>query len=407
MTTVIKTLMQGIFAAAILVSAWAYAFGVPDALRLGATEPSAEVDLERPGRASGGTRDRRGTETTVVAGRLLVEPYTDVLHAIGTGDALHSSTVISEVSGRVVEIHLTANTTVAVGEALVRLEARTEEIDVETAELALAEAQNTFARYESLHSSGNAVVTDVTLAEASTDMAMAEAELRQAQAELDERTIRAPISGRLGLSDVSVGDMLSTGDTVARIEDTKIILVAFELPERAIPLLAIEETVLASTPSLPGRVFEGRITAHDNRLDETTRSITVEARIENTDGVLWPGMTFAIRIEHISDPFPVVPGIALSWNRTGPSIWAVRDGMVEDVPVTIRYRQGDLAWIEADVAAEDLIVVTEGTHKLRSGSRVAVGPTRPEDPANVGVVSDPSEESSALRPDLAVRRPSL
>ncbi|MFQ6550242.1 efflux RND transporter periplasmic adaptor subunit [Aestuariibius sp. 2305UL40-4] len=407
MTTVIRTLMQGIFAAAILVSAWVYAFGVPDALRLGEIDQSAEIDSERSGRAPGGTRDRRQAETTVVAGPLSVEPYTDMLHAIGTGDALHSSTVISEVSGRVVEIHLTANTTVAVGEALVRLEARTEEIDVETAELALAEAQNTFARYESLRSSGNSVVTDVTLAEASTDMAIAEAELRQAQAELDERTIRAPISGRLGLSDVSVGDMLSTGDTVARVEDTAAILVVFELPERAIPLLAIEETVLASTPSLPGRVFEGLITTHDNRLDETTRSVTVEARIENTDGVFWPGMTFAIRVEHISDPFAVAPGTALIWNRTGPNIWAVQDDTVEAVPVTIRHRQGDLVWIEADVAAEDLIVVTEGAHKLRSGSRVAIVPSEPEDPAAPRVMSEPSEESSAVRPDLAERGASL
>lgn len=403
-----KTVIHAIIAAVILTGAWAYAFGIPATLQIGGTIQSedtgpevADPEAPRRGAARRGSRGPRegggrgGSVTTVVAVPIAEESYVDVLQAIGTADALHSSTVISEVSGRVIEIGLTPNAAVAAGDALIRLDSRIEEIDLEITRLALEEAQETVTRYERLHEMENAVVTDVTLAEARTAMETAEAELQRAQATMDDRTIRAPIDGRLGLSELAVGDLLSTGDTVVQIEDTEAVTVAFELPERAVPLLATVEAVLASTPSLPSHVFEGRITAYDNRLDDTTRSVTVEARIENPDGALWPGMTFAVRAEHTSDPLPVVAGTALTWSRTGPSIWVVEDGQVESIPVTIRYRQGDRVWIETDAKTAELTVVTEGAQKLRAGSRVAIaaaeGDTSPGPPVVPDIRDDALE----------------
>ncbi|MEO0916595.1 MAG: efflux RND transporter periplasmic adaptor subunit, partial [Pseudomonadota bacterium] len=306
-----KQFLHLILAAAIVGSAWVYQFGFPDTLFASEVAQGETGQPARSERGEGGGRNRNSAATTVVATPLSVAPYMDVVHAVGTASAINSGTVITEVSGRVTASYLTPNADVVTGDVLIELDARAEEIDVEIAALSLAEAKRTLARYDSLHADGSSVITEVTLAEAQTAADLAEAGLRQAQAALADQAIVAPISGRLGLSDISVGDVLSAGDVIVHIEDTAAIVVSFELPERAIPLLAAEGTILASTPSLPGRIFDGVIKAHDNRLDETTRSVTVEANIANTDGILWPGMSFAVRLEHVSEPLNVVPGTAL------------------------------------------------------------------------------------------------
>jgi len=69
----------------------------------------------------------------------------------------------------------------------------------------------------------------------------------------------APISGRLGLSDVSVGDRLSTGDTIVTIDDTTSLLATFEVPERSIGLLAEGKPVLVSTQPMQGVFSKGRL----------------------------------------------------------------------------------------------------------------------------------------------------
>ncbi|MEM7709510.1 MAG: efflux RND transporter periplasmic adaptor subunit [Pseudomonadota bacterium] len=377
-----RALLNVIIAAAILGGAWIQAFGVPNALQ---SQDGAEQVADAPGPSAGpsGRRGERDAQATVVATTPLVrEGYIDLLHAIGTAEAVNDSLIVTEASGRIVETDLSPGRSVEAGDVLLRFESRTEEVGLEMAQLELAEAQRNVSRYESLHTGGSDVITEVSLNEARTTLAMAQASIRSAQSDLDDRTIRAPIAGRLGLSDAGIGDFLSTGDTVVRIEDTEAVIVEFELPERAIPTLAEENTILASTPSLPGRVLTGEIVAHDNRLDEDTRSVTVRARLENSDGALWPGMTVPVRLEHDAEPAHVVPVSAITWSRTGASIWTVENGLAQSLPITILYRQGDRAWIETEETdgIEDLIVVTEGAHKLRLGIAVALAGENGEGP---------------------------
>lgn len=209
----------------------------------------------------------------------------------------------------------------------------------------------------------------MTLSEARVAQRLAEAKVGLAQVALDDRTIRAPIAGKLGLSDIAIGDTLTANSTVVTIDESQALLVEFELPERSVSLLARTQEVLANTPSFVGRTFTGKIVAFDSRIDSVTRSVTVKARIENPDGLLWPGMTFAVRIIYQSDPLAVLPATAITWSRDGSSVWVDRDGAAQPTPATILFRRGDNVWIEADIAPGTM-VVTEGAQKLRAGSAI-------------------------------------
>lgn len=359
----------------IIAGAYGIAFGVPDEVAQlwgGSVTERAEAPREvRFGRSRGG----QGRATTVVLAPLEARAYTLILRTVGSAVSLQQTEVTATDAGEVVEIALEANTMVQKGDVLLKLEDRSERLGLEIAEANRDQAQDTVTRYEKLRRNGSAVVTDVTLSEARVALRLAEANVGLAQVALDDRTIEAPISGRLGLSDVSVGDRVSSGQAIVTIDDTTSLLATFEVPERSIGLLAEGKPVLVSTPTYAGRIFEGKVTAFDSRLDSVTRSATVKAEIENPDGLLLAGMTFAIRMTEETDPLPVVPATAITWDRTGAGIWVAEEGSTARVPVTIRYREGDRVWVEteAPIGAQ---IVAEGAAKLREGAQVTAAGAR-------------------------------
>ncbi|OWU67545.1 hypothetical protein ATO2_14745 [Roseovarius sp. 22II1-1F6A] len=376
-----KKISVALLSLVVLAGAYAIAFGVPaQVAQLWGGAPSEQSDAAPRGGAGGpggpgggpggpGGPRGQGRTTTVVLAPLEARAYTQELRTVGSAVSLRRAEVVATEAGEVVEAALQANKLVEKGDVLLRLDDRSERLALEIAEANRDQAQATVTRYQGLHQNGSAVVTDVALSEALVELRLAEANVGLAEVALENRTVVAPISGRLGLSDVQVGDQLSTGDTIVTVDDTTTLLATFEMPERSIGLLSEGKPVLVTTPTYTGRVFEGTITAFDSRLDSVTRSATVQAEIDNAEGLLLSGMTFAIRMNEDTDPLPMVPSTAITWDRSGAGIWVANEGQTARVPVTIRYRDGDQVWIEteAPVGAQ---IVTEGAAKLREGAQV-------------------------------------
>ena len=363
-----KTFFVALLSLGVVAGAYSITFGVPaEVAQLWGGTPET-ADAAPPRRPGGGPRGQ-GRSTTVVLAPLEERSYTLVLRTVGSAVSLRRSTVVTTEAGEVVETALQANKRVEKGAVLLRLDDRTERLELEIAEANRDQVQDTVTRYKGLRQNGNAVVTDVALSEAEVALRLAKANVGLAEVALENRTLVAPISGRLGLSDVHAGDQLSSGDTIVTIDDTTMLLATFEVPERSIGLLAEGKPVLVTTPTYTGRVFQGRVTAFDSRLDSVTRSATVEAEIDNAEGLLLSGMTFAIRMTEETVPLPVVPATAITWDRTGAGIWVAEEGRTTRLPATIRYRDGDQVWIETEASLGTQVVV-EGASKLREGAQV-------------------------------------
>ncbi|SFJ27512.1 efflux RND transporter periplasmic adaptor subunit [Celeribacter halophilus] len=355
--------------AIILGGAHVLTFGVPVPLQgvLG----SEDARVTGPAGAGDTGARQRGGATTVIAQPLTLKPYEDVIRAVGSARALHLANVTTESAGEVVATYLGANRLVEAGDVLLALDPRTQQLALDLAQANLKQAQQTVDRYEQLRANGNLTLTEVALSEAQIALEQAKIEVEIAQVALEDRTVRAPISGRLGLSEVEVGDILSSNEEIVSIDDLSALLIEFELPERAIGLLQKDTTILASTPSFTGKVFEGEIESFDSRLDSVTRSITVRAQIDNSDGLLWSGMTFSVRLIHESEPLPALPATAITWSRAGSNIWIEEDGKAKAVPVVILHRRNETVWVDTDLEPGTM-VITEGAQKLREGGAVRI-----------------------------------
>ncbi|WP_104070805.1 efflux RND transporter periplasmic adaptor subunit [Albidovulum inexpectatum] len=359
----------------IIAGAYGMTFGMPGPvaqLWQGKTPESSEADAGTAQQARGGPPGggmRRGQATTVVISPLEETSYSLVLRTVGTARSLRKADVTARETGEVVESALKANAHVEKGDVLLRLDDRSQRLSLQVAEAERDQARDTYERYKSLRANGNLTVTDVTLSEAEVALRLAEANVGMARLALEERRVIAPISGRMGLSDVQVGDVVNVGDVIVTIDDSSTLVVEFEIPERSMGLLEIGKTVLLGTPTHAGRVFQGRVTAFDSRLDPVTRSVTVQAEVDNTEGLLWSGMTFTVRMIEETDPLPTVPATAVTWDRSGAGIWVVEDGRAARVPVTIRYRDGERVWLDTTVPVGASVVI-EGAAKLREGSMV-------------------------------------
>ncbi|HET7410824.1 MAG TPA: efflux RND transporter periplasmic adaptor subunit, partial [Paracoccaceae bacterium] len=331
----------------------AHARSVVGALGMGglldADSPAAGEDARRGGGFGGGG-------TAITAAPVRVEPFVDRIRAVGTGQATESVTVATSIAGLVAEVHFTSNTLVEAGEPLVTLDREAQAIALESARAQYAQAKAVNDRYQA-SGQRSSIFSTAQIEEIETALAVAEAALRQAEFEYDRRVIRAPFSGRVGLDDISVGQHLSVGAEIVRLDDISALEIEFLVPEADAADATIGTPVRAMSLSLPGRVFEGEIVATDSHIDPATRTLRVRARIPNDEQALIPGATFSIEVPVEGATMPVVPALAVQWSRDGAYVWRIRNGGVERVPVVTAKRDGDDVFVEATLDEGALVAV--------------------------------------------------
>ena len=289
--------------------------------------------------------------------------------AIGTGFALRSITLRAPSSGEIKDLKIAAGRKFSAGDTLMRLEDTDERLAAALAEARLGRATSERDRYRALQDTGVAATT--RLEQVMTDFEVARIELEQARADLANRVLRAPFNGVAGLAAVEVGDRVVADDAISSFDDRSRILVEFDLPEALLSRVAPGVRVLATTPAVEGRRFEGEITAIDSRVDAGSRTARLRAEIDNSDDVLRPGASFWLELELPGKSYPAVPELALQFTRGALYVWRITDGKAEQVELHLVRRRGGQVIVDGPISKNDLIVV-EGTQRLRPGVTVNV-----------------------------------
>ena len=319
------------------------------------------------------TAGASGGDIVVVASEVQRQVLRNEISAIGSARGVQSVELFFEVTGRLTALTVAPGDRVETGDVMAGLDAEAAQLMVNRARLVLEDARKSVSRLEQLAQTGTA--TALQRQEAELALRTAELALQSAERDLADHSLTAPIAGYVGLIEPQVGDLVSPTTTITRIEDRSSLIVDFRVPERVAALVAAGDAVQATAISSPGEAIAGRIVAVDNRVDEASRTLRVQATISNPEDRLRAGMAFRISLVFTGAEYSAVDPLAIQWGADGAFVWVVREAKALRVPIRILQRNADAVLIEADFAPGDM-VVTEGVQALRPGSDVAVTPPR-------------------------------
>lgn len=367
-------LKQGILSVLIVLAAAAgwYVYKSPETVGLareGATtsgEPGARPAGGREGRipgliGSGGT-------VNVITAAVETEKGGERVVALGTAKAAHSVTLYPQETGMVADIQFKPGDRIEKGALLLRLDDDSEQVAADRARIEYAQATAALERSQALAKSKT--ISSVALSDAEMAAHLAENGVRTAEIAVNRRLIKAPFAGIVGLTDISIGDLVTNSTAITTLDDLSTIRVGFEVPERWAPRIQSGQAITASAQGLPGSDFEGRIVGIDNRIDEATRTLRLEAELSNPNEVLKAGMAITVALEFSSAEELSVPSLAVQWDRRGSYVWKVLEGAARRGDVAVVKRESGVVIVNGDLQAGDRVVV-EGTQRLREGAMVA------------------------------------
>ncbi|MBV9924005.1 MAG: efflux RND transporter periplasmic adaptor subunit [Acidobacteria bacterium] len=198
----------------------------------------------------------------------------------------------------------------------------------------------------------------------------AQVQVQQAQKGIRDVTIYAPISGYVTERAADVGEFVSTSSKVATVARTNPLRVRIDIPEQAIATVRPGQSVSVSVSTYPDRSFAGRVARVSPSVSSTSRTLTVEAEVENGENLLKPGQFATIRVLlPQSDPAVLVPARAVRTDGTTARVYVIQDGVARERLVATGRQDGDLMEIKGNVSAGD-IVATSNVEQLADGTPV-------------------------------------
>ncbi|AGF75279.1 efflux RND transporter periplasmic adaptor subunit [Bartonella vinsonii] len=307
--------------------------------------------------------------THVVVDVVKVQDFYEQLNVLGSGRAFATVELTPWSSGVVDKFFVSAGAKVQEGDALAKLDSKKEEIAATKAKVQRDNSALTLSRILKLRASNTA--TEVQEITARLELDNANLVLRDADLALDRRTIRAPISGIVGIFPIDVGNAVTPNTIIGRIEDRERILVDIWIPERYTSYIHKGDEVTATLTAQPDKAFVGHIYAIDNVVDPESRTLHVQVEIKNEKDTLMSGMSFSIALQFYGGAFPVVNPLAVQWNSKGSFVWRVRKGKVEPIPLSIIQHKADQVFVKAPLTNGDQVVI-QGVQALHPGSRVTL-----------------------------------
>jgi membrane fusion protein (multidrug efflux system) len=318
--------------------------------------------------------------TTVSSVSVKEEDWAPRLTAVGSVSAVQGAVVSAELAGVVSEINFENGAEAKKGEVLMKLDASQEEALLRSAEAEAQLARTDLERSRDL--AMKKVVSSAELDAAQSKFRRLNAVVDQVRSSISKKTLVAPFDGQLGIRQVNVGQMINAGQQVVPLTSLDPVFADFALPQQYFGQLKPGLEVHVTTDAIPGRVFNGKLTAINSMVDSSTRNITLQATLDNSDHALRPGM-FAKAEVLLPEKHKalVVPGSAISYAPFGDSVFVIEkkkdektgkeSQVIRQQFVRVGEARGDLVAISQGLKAGETIVST-GVFKLRNGMAVTI-----------------------------------
>jgi membrane fusion protein (multidrug efflux system) len=323
---------------------------------------------------------RSASVASVSATPATYQTWQPKLRTTGSVRAIQGVDVTTEVAGLVKKIHFAPGSQAKAGDVLIELNADSDRAQFDALRAAAELAAITYKRDKAQYAIR-------AISKATLDAAAADLKSKQAQADAQaaifaKKTIRAPFTGRLGISSVNPGQYLNPGNKIVTLQSLDPIYVDFYIPQQALASLEVGQAITLTTDAYPHQAFMGKITAIDPKVDIATRNVQVEATLSNAELKLVPGMYGAVEIyTGAAQKHLTLPKTAISFNPYGEIVYLVKESgkdkegkpllTVKQSFVTVGESRGDQIAVLKGINEGDLVVIA-GQLKLKNDSVVTI-----------------------------------
>lgn len=334
------------------------------------------------------------TVSEITAMQVQPREWTPYLSAVGYVRPNQGAMLSSESSGTVKSVNVKSGQRVNKGDLLVELDDTVEVATLKASQAQLPNTKLTLDRYRNLVASNSASKAELDSAQATYNQLVANIE--SLKASIARRKIYAPFSGFAGIVNVNVGQYITTGTEIVRVEDQSSMKVRFTLPQTDVEHIFVGQKVTAEVDALVGQTFPAEIVAIDPAVDRNTGLINVEAVIAEGGNKLLSGMFVRLNVALPTEKAQiVVPQIAVTYTMYGETVYVLEQLSDEDkvlvskmaeqnpkldankmyrakqVEVRTKDRNGIYAQLAKGVKAGD-IIVTGGFQRLNNHSLIIV-----------------------------------
>jgi multidrug efflux system membrane fusion protein len=349
------------------------------------------------------------------------------LRGLGTVQAYNTVNVKTRVDGPIVAVNFKEGQFVTKGEVLVQIDPRTFKATVDQAkgqlardEAQLHDAQVNLARYQALWQAQVIAKQQLDTQAAQVGQFEGTIEADKANIEAAELTVSftkvtAPISGRIGLRQVDIGNIVHASDPtpLAVITQMQPIAVLFTIPADNLPPVLRKLQAGAKLPvdaydrADRNKIASGTLETVDNQIDPNTGTSRLKSVFPNQDSALFPQQFVNARLllETLRG-VPIIPAPAVQRGPQGPYVYVVSaDQTAHMRQVTLGQLEGNDQQVTSGIAPGEL-VVTDGQDKLQEGSKLEIRPdsgapagglTRGTAPAGRGRSTGAADRSAAGR----------
>ncbi|WP_429945825.1 efflux RND transporter periplasmic adaptor subunit [Bibersteinia trehalosi] len=331
--------------------------------------------------------------------------WTPMIGATGSIRPNQGAMLSAQAAGTVTRVAVSSGDRVRKGQLLVEIDSSAERASLKASEAQLPNALANYNRYKNLVASNSASRMEFDNAKATYEALVANIEALKEQ--IVRRQIYAPFDGMAGIVNVNVGQFVTAGTEIVRVEDQSSMKIRFTLPQTDLERIEIGQKVTATIDALPGQTFPARISAMDPAVDRTTGLINLEAVVTEGQNKLLSGMFARLNIAMPTQYNQVVvPQIAVAYTMYGESVYVLQDLSDEDkslvskmaeqnpslqVDKIYRVKQAEVKTLERRGIYSQLakgvnvgdVIVTGGMQRISNGSlvmvseREAVGVTAP------------------------------
>jgi len=396
----------------------------------------ASIEAQGPGAPAGGGKGqgRQGGGgaafvVPVVAATAQRGDLPVYFNGLGTVTAFNTVTVRSRVDGQITKINFQEGQFVRQGEDLIDIDSRPFQVQLEQAEGQLAkdqaqlrDVQVNYERFQLLYKEG--VIPKQQLDTQGSQVGMFEGSIKGDQGAIDNAKLQivyshvtAPISGRIGLRLVDIGNIIHATDSNGLLVITQLqpIAVIFSLPQDQLPQVASklhnpdQLLVEAYDRDDTSKIESGKLLTIDNQIDTTTGTYKLKAVFNNDRNLLFPNQFVNVHLlADVKKNLVIVPSSAIQRGPQGTYVYLVQSGNTAKIqPVTIAQTTANSVGLSAGLNAGDVVVV-DGQDKLQDGSKVNPTPAPNAPNAQNAAGPQPSSPQSNTRSGAnSKRRPQV